>query len=77
MEQELQDLQTQHNNYPWDLSLKDHELRRLEAERDATNQGAFVARREKAGLRRAYLQDSPRRCHRIGAAILSDFVLNC
>ncbi|GAA0140313.1 hypothetical protein LIER_35217 [Lithospermum erythrorhizon] len=77
MEQKLQELRTQVNNYPRDFGLEDQELRRAEAERDAANQAAFTARREREGLRCAFLQDSPRRCRRIGAAVLSNFVLNC
>ncbi|GAA0158439.1 hypothetical protein LIER_38652 [Lithospermum erythrorhizon] len=33
-------------------------------------------RRERERLRRAYFKDNPLRCPRIGAAVLSDFVLN-
>ncbi|GAA0156333.1 hypothetical protein LIER_13851 [Lithospermum erythrorhizon] len=77
LEQELQELRSQVNNYPWDMALKDQELRRAQAERDAANQAAFIDCQEREGLRRAYLQDSPRRCHRIGVAVQSDSVLNC
>ncbi|GAA0177434.1 hypothetical protein LIER_29694 [Lithospermum erythrorhizon] len=76
-QQELQDLWGQVGNYPWDMALNDQELRRAHAKRDVANQAAFAARQEREGLRHAYFQDSLRRCHRIGAAILSDFVLNC
>ncbi|GAA0174750.1 hypothetical protein LIER_28081 [Lithospermum erythrorhizon] len=33
-------------------------------------------RQEKEGLRCAYVQDNPLRCHRIGDVVLSDFILN-
>ncbi|GAA0158814.1 hypothetical protein LIER_15748 [Lithospermum erythrorhizon] len=62
LEQELQELRGQVSNYPWYLALKDQELRRAQPKKDATNQAAFTARRDREGLRRAYLQDNPRRC---------------
>ncbi|GAA0162404.1 hypothetical protein LIER_18506 [Lithospermum erythrorhizon] len=52
-------------------------MRRVEAKRDATNQAASATPRENEGLRRAYLQDSPRRSRHFGVAVLSDFILNC
>ncbi|GAA0149149.1 hypothetical protein LIER_36873 [Lithospermum erythrorhizon] len=61
LEQELQVRRLQVNNYPWGIALLDQDLKRTQ---------------EKEGLRRAYLQDSPLRCRHIGAAVLSDFVLN-
>ncbi|GAA0160061.1 hypothetical protein LIER_16700 [Lithospermum erythrorhizon] len=77
LEQELQELQDQVNNYPWDLALKNQELRIAQAKRDAANQVAFNALREREGLRHTYLQENPWRCRRIGAAVLSDFILKC
>ncbi|GAA0156791.1 hypothetical protein LIER_14196 [Lithospermum erythrorhizon] len=55
MEEELKELRTQVSNYPWDLALKDQELRMAEAEREAANQATLAAHREKDDLRRAYL----------------------
>ncbi|GAA0144498.1 hypothetical protein LIER_04929 [Lithospermum erythrorhizon] len=77
LEEELDSLRTQVSNYHWDLAVQDQELRMAEAERDDANQATLVARREKEGLRHAYLQDSPRRCGHIGAVVLFDFILNC
>ncbi|GAA0147070.1 hypothetical protein LIER_06861 [Lithospermum erythrorhizon] len=62
MEKELEGLRTQVSNYPWNLALKDQELRRVEAERDAANQATLAARREKEGS--STLKD--RRCFPIG-----------
>ncbi|GAA0184090.1 hypothetical protein LIER_42514 [Lithospermum erythrorhizon] len=76
LEQELQDPWGRVSNYPWDMALKDQELRRAQVERHATNQAAFVARREMKGIRHAYFYDSLRRCRCIGAVVLSDFVFN-
>ncbi|GAA0175928.1 hypothetical protein LIER_29018 [Lithospermum erythrorhizon] len=56
--------------------VEDQELRRVEAERDAANRDALTSRREKEGLRHAYLQDSHRRCRYIGVVVLSNFVMN-
>ncbi|GAA0174515.1 hypothetical protein LIER_27893 [Lithospermum erythrorhizon] len=49
---------------------------KAQEERDVAYQGARAARQDKEGMRRAFIQDSPLRCHRIGVAVLSDFVLN-
>ncbi|GAA0185680.1 hypothetical protein LIER_32968 [Lithospermum erythrorhizon] len=75
LEQELQGLRLQaseDSRYPWEVALLIQSLRKAMVERDA----ARAARKEKEGLRRAYLQDNPLRCRRIGAAVLSNFVLN-
>ncbi|GAA0145577.1 hypothetical protein LIER_05744 [Lithospermum erythrorhizon] len=69
LEEELQDLHGQVSNYPWDMALLDQDLKKAQAERD-------VADREREGLRRAYFKDNPLRCCRIGAAVLSEFVIN-
>ncbi|GAA0145828.1 hypothetical protein LIER_05927 [Lithospermum erythrorhizon] len=75
LEQELQCLRLQVNNYPWDMDMLDQELKRAQAKMDATDRAALATRREREGLRHAYFQENPLRYHRIGAAVLSDIVL--
>ncbi|GAA0174689.1 hypothetical protein LIER_28025 [Lithospermum erythrorhizon] len=49
------------------------DLKKTQEKRD---QAARTIRQEREGLRRAYCQDNPICCRRIGAIVLSNFVLN-
>ncbi|GAA0155449.1 hypothetical protein LIER_13175 [Lithospermum erythrorhizon] len=51
-------------------------MKKTQAERDAADPATFVARREKEGMRLAYFKDNPLRYRRIGAVVLSDFILS-
>ncbi|GAA0156416.1 hypothetical protein LIER_13925 [Lithospermum erythrorhizon] len=75
LEQELLGLRLQASNHPSDMALLDQELKRAQAEREDADRAALPARWEREALQHAYLQVRPLICLRIGAAVLSHFVM--